>query len=199
MPQSTMGRIMGALTFRQGVYESVEKDPTFSSTAWTIVAVVAFLSQLGSQGAGLRAAFDAGTGAFSVVAWIVLTIVGTVIALIAFAVYCAVVAWVGRMLFKAPATFDEMVRTLGLANIWNIFGVLGILGVLVPGLLCIASPVFFIAFILALVAGVLAAKAALDLDWGPAIITIVIGGVISFVISGLIGGVINAAIMGALT
>ena len=42
-------RIIGAFTFRPGVYSEVEEDSTFTKTAWIIVAVVAFLNQLGSQ------------------------------------------------------------------------------------------------------------------------------------------------------
>ena len=42
-------RIIGAFTFRRGVYAEVEKDTSFTTTAWLIVAVVAFLNQIGSQ------------------------------------------------------------------------------------------------------------------------------------------------------
>ena len=41
-----MDRIIGAFTFRKEVYAEVEKDETFTSTAWLLVAVVAFISQL---------------------------------------------------------------------------------------------------------------------------------------------------------
>ena len=46
-----MERIIGAFTFRKEVYQEVEKDTTFHPTAWMIVAVVAFLSQLGANAA----------------------------------------------------------------------------------------------------------------------------------------------------
>ena len=49
-----MNRIIGALTFRQGVYDEVENDPAFTSSAWMIVAAVAFLSQLGANAAVLQ-------------------------------------------------------------------------------------------------------------------------------------------------
>ena len=41
-------RIIGAFTFRKGVYEEVEQDTDFTRTAWLIVVVVAFLELLGS-------------------------------------------------------------------------------------------------------------------------------------------------------
>ena len=43
-----INRIIGAFTFRKGVYAEVEKDTAFTMTAWILVAVVAFLNQLGS-------------------------------------------------------------------------------------------------------------------------------------------------------
>ena len=42
-----MDRIIGAFTFRKGIYAEVEKDASFTRTAWIIVAVVAFLNELG--------------------------------------------------------------------------------------------------------------------------------------------------------
>ena len=43
-----INRIIGAFTFRKGVYAEVEEDTSFTTTAWILVAVVAFLNQLGS-------------------------------------------------------------------------------------------------------------------------------------------------------
>jgi hypothetical protein len=36
-----LDRIIGALTFRKGVYAEVEKDKSFYQSAWIIVIVVA--------------------------------------------------------------------------------------------------------------------------------------------------------------
>ena len=41
-------RIIGAFTFRKEVYAEVERDTSFTNTAWVLVAVVALLNQLGS-------------------------------------------------------------------------------------------------------------------------------------------------------
>ncbi|MDP2965129.1 MAG: hypothetical protein Q8N39_03710 [Pelolinea sp.] len=46
-----MEKIIGAFTFRKEVYQEVEKDASFTPTAWMIVAVVAFLSQFGAHAA----------------------------------------------------------------------------------------------------------------------------------------------------
>lgn len=42
-----MERIVGAFTFKKEVYADVESDTSFTKTAWIIVAVVAFLNQIG--------------------------------------------------------------------------------------------------------------------------------------------------------
>jgi len=42
-------RIIGALTFRRGVYAEVEADKAFTATAWILVVIFALLNQLGSN------------------------------------------------------------------------------------------------------------------------------------------------------
>jgi len=87
-----------------------------STTAWLLGAVVAFLSQLGTY------------ASTNVLEWLRSAIVGTVWALIAFGVAAFIINWLRRALFQADVTFEEMVRTLGLAYVWNIVGVIGVLG-----------------------------------------------------------------------
>ena len=108
-------RIIGAFTLRRGVYADVEKDKSFTTTAWFLVLVVAFLNQLGSF---------ASRDIFS---WLITSIVSTVFAILGFVVGAVVINFVGRLVFKADIRFDEMVRTLGLAYVWQVVGVLGIL------------------------------------------------------------------------
>ncbi|MFQ5932733.1 MAG: hypothetical protein ACE5MM_10015, partial [Nitrospiraceae bacterium] len=68
-----MDRIIGAFTFRKGVYAEVEHDTTFTRTAWTIVAVAVILNQLGSFA---RAGFD------NLLGWLGGAVIGTVFALV---------------------------------------------------------------------------------------------------------------------
>jgi len=156
-------RIIGAFTFRKGVYAEVEGDTAFSTTAWILVIVVAFLSQLGA-----RASADLTT-------WLTGAVVGTVTAIIGFALAAFVVSLVGRAAFNADVTFDEMVRTLGLAYVWHVVGVIGIVGALSPALSCLTAPAVFVAWLLGLIAWIVAAKEALDLEWLQLIVTVVIG------------------------
>jgi hypothetical protein len=172
---------MRALTFKSDVYAEVENDPTFTTTAWLIVAVVSFLNALGVG------SID------NVLNWLLNALGSAVFAIIGFAVAAFVIDLVGRTVFKAESSFTEVVRTVGLAYIWQIFGLLGILGALVPLLLCVVGPVKFIAWILWVIAAFIAVKEALDLEWLQTIITVVLGWIAFFVVFA-IGGLILGAL-----
>jgi asparagine N-glycosylation enzyme membrane subunit Stt3 len=144
-----MDRIVGAFTFRKGIYREVEEDASFTGTAWLLVAVVAFLNQLGG---------NAAAGSFA--GWLIGTIVGTLFIVIGFAVAILVINFVGRTFFNAQVTFEELVRTLGLAYVWNIIGVIGIVAFISPALGCVVAPAILIATILGIVAWFIAVKEA---------------------------------------
>ncbi len=176
-----MDRIMKVFTFKQEVYKEVEDDASFTQTAWMIVAVVAFLSQLGANASLVH---ENGS-------WLLSTIGGTIFAIAGFAVGAFVISWAGKTFFNADVTFEEMVRTLGLAYVWHVIGFLGIIGLVSSGLACVTGPISLIASIAGLVAWFIAAKEALDLEWPQTIGTVVIGWVASLFIS-----MIAAAILG---
>ena len=176
-----MNRIIGAFTFRKGIYSEVESDTSFTSTAWLLVTVVALLNQLGANSAG-----SPGLGR-----WLLGSILGTVFTVIGFALAAFIISWVGASVFNAQTNFEEMVRTLGLAYVWNVIGFIGILALLSPTLVCILSPVTFLGAILGFIAWLIALKEALDLDWLQTIITLVIGLVVNIIISILAGFVLG--------
>ena len=93
-----MDRIIGAFTFRRGVYAEVEHDTTFTTTAWIIVVIVAVLNQIGSNAS---AGFD------NILGWAGGGIIGTIFAVVAFAVGVAVVNWIGRAVFIDGALGGE--------------------------------------------------------------------------------------------
>ncbi len=176
-----MDRIIKAFTFKTEVYSEVESDSSFTTTAWLIVAVVSFLNALGSLssdnfGSSLLAA-----------------LVSAVFAVVGFAVAAYVINLVGRTVFKAEVSFNELVRTVGLAYVWQAVGFLGILGVISEDLRCIVSPLLIIAAILWLVSAFIAAKEALDLEWLQTIITVVLGWV-AFMVVVFLAGLVLAAI-----
>ena len=172
-------RIVGALTFRQGVYAEVEADKTFTSTAWILVVIFALLNQLGSYAS--RSFFD----------WMVGTGIGTLTAIAGFAIAAAVINWVGRAIYNAEVTFDELVRTMGLASVWTAVGVLGIVAAFSGALSCILGPVIVISWIALVVAWFVAVHEALDLTWGKTIVTVIIGFIPWAIIMALTGVVLS--------
>jgi hypothetical protein len=178
-------RIIGAFTFRRGVYAEVENDTDFTATAWILVAVVAFLNQLGSQASS------------EVGGWLIGAIVGTVFAVIGFAVGALIINFVGRTVYQADVTFEELVRTLGLAYVWNVVGVLGILSALSPALGCLLAPVMIAAWVLMAISWFRAAREALDLETGQTIVTVILGWLAVVAISIVAGLVLAALGLGA--
>jgi hypothetical protein len=183
-------RIIGAFTFRKAVYAEVEKETAFTTTAWILVAVAAFLNRLGSFASSSN--------------WVFAAIVGTGSAILGFAVGVLIINWVGRTIFGAEVSFDELVRTLGLAYVWQMVGVLGVVAAFSEALSYLLAPVQIIAWILMIIAWLLAAKEALDLGWVQAIVTVVLGWLAQFVIMTVIAALVlvlfelGAAAMGRL-
>jgi hypothetical protein len=186
-------RIIGAFTFRKEVYAEVERDSSFTNTAWALVAVVALLNQLGSR------SYD------TFINRIFGSVVGTVVILVGFALGIWVINFIGRSLFNADVTFNELVRTLGLAYVWNVVGFIGILASFSGALGCVLAPALLVAGLLGLIAWFVAAKEALDLEWTQTIVTVIIGWAVMIGIGIVIGGVIisalglSAAILGGIS
>jgi hypothetical protein len=172
-------RIIGAFSFRRQVYAEVERDTTFTMTAWLLVAVVAFLHQLGTH------------ASTKVLNWLGSTVVGTIWAVIAFAVAAYIMNWVGRALFKADVTFEELVRTLGLAYVWNVVGVIGVLASLSDTLSCLLAPALVVGWVMLVVSWFVAAREALDLDVVQTIVTVALGWLVFGLIMALGSLVLN--------
>jgi len=110
-----------------------------------------------------------------------------------------IVNWVGRTVFNADVTFDELVRTLGLAYVWNIVGVLGVLRAISPTLGCLVLPAAVLAGVAGFIAWLVAAKEALDLEWVQTIVTVFLGWVVKLIISMVVAGIVLTALgLGAL-
>ncbi|MGD9092644.1 MAG: YIP1 family protein [Anaerolineales bacterium] len=178
-------RIIGAFTFRKEVYAEVEQDASFTSTVWILVAVVAFLNQLGSNASG------------NFVNWLLGALVGTIFAVLGFAVGALVINWLGRAVFNADVTFNEMVRTLGLAYVWNVVGFLGILSAFSVALQCLVAPLMVIGAILMIIAWFIAAKEALDLEWLQTIVTVFLGWIALIIVMAIAGVVLGMLGLGA--
>jgi hypothetical protein len=182
-----MDRIIGALTFRSGIYAEVEGDTSWTGQAWVLVVIVLLLNQL-----GVNASPEVG-----LVGWLGGAIVGTIFAVIAFAVGAAVISWVGRSLFSADVNCEEVVRTVGLATVWRVIGFVGVLALVSVTLTCLLAPASIVAWILGIVAALIAVKEALDLEWGQTIVTIIISFIVQAIIMAIAGGILAAIGLGA--
>jgi len=154
------------------VNAEVEQDTSFTTTAWILVAVVAFLNRLGSLASGSL------SGA----------IVSTLFAILGFAVGVLIINWAARAIFKADVSFDELVRTLGLAYVWQVLGILNILADFSEALSCVLAPVQTITIILIIIAWFIAAREALDLEWAQTIVIVILGWLAQFVITTVVAG-----------
>jgi hypothetical protein len=168
-------RIIGAFTLRKSVYAEVEKDTSFTTTAWILVVVVAFLNQLGS----LASSSD-------LLSWLIGAIVGTMLAIIGFVVGALVINWVGRIAFKADVSFNELVRTLGLAYVWQVVGVLGIPIAFFDVFSGELYMIKVLAVVMLIISWLVAAKEALDLGWLQTGVTVLLGWIAQFVITTVI-------------
>jgi hypothetical protein len=77
------------------VCAEVEKDTSFTTTAWILAAVVVFLNRLGSLVSP------------DLSSWLIGAVGGTILAVLGFAVGVLVVNWVGRSVFDAEVSFDQ--------------------------------------------------------------------------------------------
>lgn len=168
-----MDRIIGAFTFRKGVYADVEGDVSFTTTAYIIVVVVGILNSLGSSAGGFRQSML--NGVFGLLGTALFAIIGFVFA-------AWVISWVGKNFMGAQVDYGEVVRTLGLAYVWNIIGALGVFGAIAPVFSCVTGPLGFIGWILSLIAWFVALKEALDLEWGKTILTAILGWIAMLVV-----------------
>jgi hypothetical protein len=156
-------RIVRAIRLDWTVFREIAQDPKAMKEAAIIVAIVTFLSAVGI---GLA---KQSFGSF-IVDWLVAILVGWI-------GWAVITYLVGTSIFKGGTNIPEMMRVLGYANAPHLLGLLSF----IP---CVGWLFPIAGGILALVAGVLAVREAMDLDTGNAIITVVISWVISIAIRG---------------
>jgi len=176
-------KIIGAFSFKPGVYAEVKKDAGFTGSAWLIVIIAAILNAIGTAAAVSHLRFGA---------WLVSALFAAVFAVLGFGLACFVIAWVGKAVFNTTASFDEVVRPLGLARVWHIVGVLGILALITPALGCVTGIFSLAAGVLGFIAWLIAVREALGLEWPQTIATVVLGTIVVMVVIMIAGVVLSA-------
>jgi hypothetical protein len=170
------------------LYEEVEKDTTQTSNALTVVAIAAIATGIGAAIAEALSGGGPGGGG------IVLGLIGGVIAaLVGWALWTAIVYYIGTSLFGGTATWGEVLRTVGFANSPGVLRILGFIPVL-------GALITLLVGIWTIVTTVVAVRQALDITTGKAIIVSILGAIVAFVVIGIIGAVlaIPAIAVGAL-
>lgn len=172
-------RILRAIRLDWTVFREIAEDQKAMTEAMIIVAVVTFLSAVGN-GIASRS-----FGAF-IVSWLTSILIGWI-------GWAVLTYLVGTLLFQGKSDVSEMLRVLGYANAPNLLGFFSF----IP---CVGWLVALAGSILALIAGVLAIREAMDFETSHAIVTVLISWVISFAVTALIGAALGggAAILSGL-
>jgi hypothetical protein len=133
-------RMLGAARLEAGTYEEVERDRTATTQALIVVVLTSLAAGIG-LGAGLRG-----------------IVINTVAAIVLWAIWAALVFWIGTRLLpevQTRADWGEVARTVGFAQspgVLRVFGVIPILGDFIRA----------IADVWVLIATVVAVRQALD-------------------------------------
>ena len=160
-------RMVGAMQANVSTFEEVERDQTAVGQAITVIAIAAIASFLGNV-------FRTGIGG---------GLAGLIATLVAYAVWTAIVVFIGTKLMPEPATkadFAEGFRVIGFAAAPGVFNILAIIPYLGP-------LISFVISIWMLVVMVIAVRTVLDYtSTGRAIIVCLIGWVIYLILNFLI-------------
>ena len=133
-------RVLRAARLDRGLYEEVEHDRTATGQALGVVALSSVATGLG-LGAGVPG-----------------ILVGVVEGVIAWALWAALIYWIGARMLPEPDTradWGELARTLGFASAPGLLRVLGVVS-------AVAEIVFLVTAVWMLVATVVAVRQALD-------------------------------------
>lgn len=168
-------RMMGAARLNVATYNEVEKDETATPQAMLVVVL-----------SSLAAGIGAGGGVMAL-------LLGTVVALAAWAAWAFVTYFVGVKLLAEPQTeadWGQLLRTIGFASSPGILRVLGLLPA-VGGLLSFAVSIWM------LVATVIAVREALDYEsTGRAVAVCLIGFLVYMAIGVALGLMFGVAGLG---
>jgi hypothetical protein len=164
-------RALRAVRGEVALFEEVENDQGATTEALIIVVVAALASGIGSALGAATMGYPGGSLA---------GLVGGVISsLVGWAVFSFIAFFIGTRLFSAQATWEEVLRPLGYAYTPGILGILSFIPVLGWLIAVLAGLwVLYLAF--------LAIRAALDIDTGKTIATILLSIIPTIIIAGLI-------------
>jgi hypothetical protein len=154
---------MRAIRLDATVFQEIARDENAMSEAAIIVTVVTLLSAIGT---GIA------SGNFIVtliVSWLMSIIVGWI-------GWAILTYFIGTALFKGDTSIPEMMRVLGYATAPQLLGIFGF----IP---CVGWLAALAGAILALIAGVIAVREAMEFETGQAILTVLLAWIIAYAIT----------------
>ncbi len=154
-------RIVRAIRLDWTVFGEIARDRDATKEAALIVLVVSFLSAVGSGIANRSIASFFGT-------WIVAIVVGWIL-------WAIITFFVGTTFLGGKTSIPEMLRVLGYANAPHLLGLFRF----IP---CIGPLLPWVGWLLALVAGILAVREAMDLETGKALVTVFVSWLIAAIL-----------------
>jgi hypothetical protein len=168
-------RILRAIRLDWTVFREIAEDENATSQAALIVAVVTFISSIGTAIGVLIAGGAFGRAVLSFFGdWI---ISGILIGWIGWAI---ITYFVGTAMFQGKTDIPEMMRVLGYASAPKLLGLLGF----IP---CIGWIFPLAGWLLSLIAGVIAVREAMEFETSQAIVTVVIGVIVAIVLTMILG------------
>ena len=172
-------RILRAIRLDWTVFREIAEDQNALTEAAIIVAVVTFLSGIGTFIGYLIGDAKFGTAFLGFLnTWLIDGIV------LGWILWAVLTYFVGTAFFQGKTDIPEMLRVLGYASAPNLLGIFGF----IP---CVGWLIALAGAILALIAGVIAVREAMEFDTTKAIITVVVSAVIAWVLSWIVGTILG--------
>ncbi|MDX1414187.1 MAG: YIP1 family protein [Candidatus Promineifilaceae bacterium] len=170
-----INRIKGALLLDEVVFEEIEHDDSATGQAAVVVIIAAVLGALGvGFGSNLLQTAMPSSGS-AIVNFIIIV----VWAIVAWLVWSGVTYFIGTRLFHGEATYGEMLRVTG-------FGFAPIAFMILSAIPCIGFAISLLVMVWSLGAVFIAVRSGLDLSFGNALVTVLIGWVVYAIGMGII-------------
>jgi hypothetical protein len=179
-------RIIRIVKLDFSVFKEIESDPEATTQAAIIVVAASVLSGIGSAIATSTSQGGVGRPIMSFISAVISGVVGWI-------VWSLVSHFVGKSLFNATGSLENLLRVIGYANAPQLLGVLAF----IP---CLGWLAALAGAIIALIASIMAIAEGLNLPTGQAVIVAIIGWLGLVAVSTVIGLIlgVGAAGLGAL-
>lgn len=171
-------RMIRAAKLDPKLYDEVEMDQGATKQALLVVAITSICSGIGIGIGELLS----GEG----VLWIM---IGVISALFSWFIWSFITYFIGTKIFQGVASFGELLRCLGFSNSPGVLNILSFIPL-------IGGIISFITSIWGLLAMVIAVRQALDFSTGKAILTCIVGWLVSLVLAVAIGLLVAIPFLG---